>query len=99
VLATCPRGWRSAYNKSIEHAKLGVQTGYWPLFEVEYGEWKLSSPSKALVKTGLKPIEEFLKPQGRFRHLLKPENAELLAEVKADVDAYWDYLLKRCGEL
>jgi len=98
VLATCPRGWRSAYNKSIEHAKLGVQTGYWPLFEVEYGEWKLSTPSKALVKNGLKPIEEFLKPQGRFRHLLKPENAELLAEVKADVDAYWEYLLKRCGE-
>ena len=97
VLATCPRGWRSAYNKSVEHAKLGVQTGYWPLFEVENGEWNLSSPSKALVKTGLKPIEEFLKPQGRFRHLLKPENAELLAEVQADVDAYWAYLTKRCG--
>ena len=99
VLATCPRGWRSAYNKSIEHAKLGVQTGYWPLFEVEYGEWKLSTPSKALVKAGLKPIEEFLKPQGRFRHLLKPENEELLKQVQADVDAYWEYLLKRCGEL
>jgi pyruvate ferredoxin oxidoreductase beta subunit len=46
-----------------------------------------------------KPIEEFLKPQGRFRHLLKPENAELLAEVQADIDAYWEYLLKRCDEL
>jgi pyruvate ferredoxin oxidoreductase beta subunit len=76
-----------------------VQTGYWPLFEVEYGEWKLSPPSKALVKAGLKPVEEFLKPQGRFRHLLKPENEELLKQVQADVDAYWDYLLKRCGEL
>jgi len=44
-----------------------------------------------------KPLEEFLKPQGRFRHLFKPENAELLAAMQADVDAYWAYLEKRAG--
>ncbi len=98
VLATCPRGWRSAYNKSVEHAGLGVKTGYWPLFEVESGVWKLSAPSKALVKKGREPVEEFLKVQGRFRHLLKPENAELLAEIQADVDRHWEYVLGRCGE-
>ncbi len=98
VLATCPRGWRSAYNKSVEHAKLAVQTGYWPLFEVEDGQWKLSNPSKALIKTGRKPVEEFFKVQGRFKHLLSEDNAELLAEIQDDVDAYWEYVLGRCGE-
>ncbi|MDH4139501.1 MAG: thiamine pyrophosphate-dependent enzyme [Coriobacteriia bacterium] len=97
VLATCPRGWRSAYNKSIEIAKLGVQTGYWPLFEVENGEWKMSTSSKGLVKAGRKPIEDFLKPQGRFKHLFAPENSDLLAEIQADVDDYWEYIKHRCG--
>jgi len=96
VLAPCPRGWRSAYNKSVEIAKIAVQTGYWPLFEVEDGVWNMSTPSKALIKAGRKPVEEFLKPQGRFKHLFKPENAGLLAEIQADVDEYWDYIIKRC---
>ncbi len=97
VLATCPRGWRSAYDKSVEIAKLGVQTGYWPLFEVENGEWKMSAQSKALIKAGRKPIEEFLKTQGRFKHLFKEENADLLAEIQKDVDEYFAYVQARCG--
>lgn len=97
VLATCPRGWRCAYNKSIEIAKLGVQTGYWPLFEVEDGVWNMSTQSKALIKVGRKPVEEFLKPQGRFKHLFKPGNEALLAEIQQDVDDYFEYLINRCG--
>ena len=92
VLATCPRGWRTPYNKSVEMAKLAVQTRYWPLFEVENGEWKITNKVP-----NPKPLEEFLKPQGRFRHLFKPENAELLAAMQADGDAYWAYLEKRAG--
>lgn len=90
ILATCPRGWRIPYNKSIEIAKIGVQTGYWPLFEVENGVWR-----QTVKVMNRKPVEEFLKPQGRFKHLFKPENAELLAEIQADVDEYWDYIQRR----
>lgn len=93
VLSPCPRGWRTLPNQSIELAKAGVQTGYWPLFEIEDGVWRMT------VKTPeRKPVEEFLKPQGRFKHLFKPENAELLAAVQAEVDRYWEYLQKRCAE-
>jgi pyruvate ferredoxin oxidoreductase beta subunit len=91
VLAPCPRGWRSVGADTIEIAKLAVQTGYWPMFEVEDGVWRQTVKVKER-----KPIEEFLKPQGRFKHLFKPENAELLAEIQGDVDAYWEYLLGRC---
>lgn len=92
VLATCPRGWRVPYNSSVEIAKTAVLTRFWPLFEVENGEWRLTN--KVMNP---KPIEEYLKPQGRFKHLFKPENAELLAEIQADVDAHWDYITKRCA--
>jgi pyruvate ferredoxin oxidoreductase beta subunit len=93
VLSPCPRGWRTLPNQSIEIAKAGVQTGYWPLFEVEDGVWKMTTQVR-----DRKPVEEFLKPQGRFKHLFTPENAELLASVQAEVDRYWDYIQRRCAQ-
>jgi len=92
VLSPCPRGWRTAPNKSIEIAKAGVQTGFWPLFEIEDGVWR-----QTVKVANKKPIEEFLKPQGRFKHLFKPENAELLATIQAEVDRYLAYVEKRCA--
>lgn len=93
VLSPCPRGWRTPSNQSIEIAKLGVQTGFWPLFEVEDGVWRVTTAVK-----DRKPVEEFFKPQGRFKHLFKPENAELLAAIQAEVDRYWDYVHRRAAE-
>jgi pyruvate ferredoxin oxidoreductase beta subunit len=93
VFAPCPRGWRIPYNKSIEISKLAVQTGFWPLFEVENGEWHITTKLH-----NKKPVEEFLKPQGRFKHLFKPGNEELIAQIQADVDRYYARLEARCGE-
>ncbi|NTW29428.1 MAG: pyruvate ferredoxin oxidoreductase [Coriobacteriia bacterium] len=93
ILATCPRGWRTAPDQTISITKLAVQTGFWPLFEVEDGVWR-----QTVKVPNRKPIEEFLKPQGRFKHLFKPENAELLASVQAEVDRYWNYIERRCAE-
>ena len=73
--------------------KLAVETCFWPLFEVENGVWKLSYRPKNKL-----PIEEFLKLQGRFRHLFKPGNEALIAEIQKDVDEKWAQLLKKCGE-
>jgi pyruvate ferredoxin oxidoreductase beta subunit len=92
VLSPCPRGWRTTPSKTIEIAKLAVQTGFWPLFEVEDGHWRQTV--KVMNK---KPIEEFLKPQGRFKHLFAPDNAQLLVDVQAEVDRYYDQILNRCA--
>jgi pyruvate ferredoxin oxidoreductase beta subunit len=92
VFAPCPRGWRIPYNKSVEIAKIAVQTAFWPLFEVEDGHWRQTV--KVMNK---KPIEEFLKPQGRFGHLFKPGNEALLLEVQAEVDRYCEYIQNRCN--
>jgi pyruvate ferredoxin oxidoreductase beta subunit len=92
VLSPCPRGWRTVAGKSIEIAKAGVQTGFWPLFEVEDGVWR-----QTVKVPNRKPVEEFLKPQGRFKHLFTPENAELLENIQIEVDRYCSYIEARCA--
>jgi pyruvate ferredoxin oxidoreductase beta subunit len=90
VLAPCPRGWRIKSDATIEVARLGVETGFWPLFEIENGKWSMK-PVK-----NRKPLEEFLKPQGRFKHLFKPGNEDLLAELQRDCDEYYAYVEQMC---
>lgn len=93
VLAPCPRGWRYDTADLMEMCRLAVETCYWPLFEVEDGEWKLSYRPKNKL-----PIEEFLKPQGRFKHLFKPGNEHMIEEIQKEVDKNWEKLLMKCNE-
>lgn len=92
VFAPCPRGWRTPSSKTVEIAKLAVQTGFWPVYEVEDGVWR-----QTVKVANRKPVEEFLKPQGRFKHLFAPGNEALLAEIQADVDRAWDAMIARCS--
>ena len=93
VIAPCPLGWRFETSETIKLAKLAVQTRYFPLYEVENGKYKLSMkvPKPA-------PLEDFLKPQGRFRHLFAPEFTKNLEELKRQVDRNWDRINQLCGE-
>jgi pyruvate ferredoxin oxidoreductase beta subunit len=96
VFAPCPRGWRIPYDSTVEIAKSAVDTAFWPLFEVVDGEWKMTI--RRVTRENRKPIEEFLKPQGRFRHVFKAGNEELLTAIQSEVDSNFDYILKRCGQ-
>lgn len=91
ILAPCPRGWRFKSDLTAEMCRLAVNSKFWPMFEVENGVWTVTPVKDNKACT----LEDFFKPQGRFRHLLKPENAKMLEEVRADVDAYWMYLIGR----
>jgi formate dehydrogenase major subunit len=93
ILAPCPRGWRSDGAESIDLAREAVNTGYWPLFEVEDGEYRLTYRPK--VKADLIP---WLKRQGRFAHLFKPGNEEVLENLQAWVDQEWEKVLRKSGE-
>ena len=92
VMAPCPRGWRYDTPNIMEICRLAVETCYWPLFEVVEGKWILNYEPKHKL-----PIEDFLRPQGRFKHLFKPENEELLAQYQAEVDRRWEDLLYKCS--
>lgn len=91
VLSPCPRGW-SYPTEDIAHiCKLAVDTCVWPMYEVEEGVWRLTYQPKEKL-----PVEEFLKPQGRFRHMFKPGNEWMIQEAQEYVDKKWEQLLTRC---
>lgn len=91
IMTPCPRGWRYESPDIIDVCKSAVETCYWPLFEVVEGKWILNyEPKKKL------PVEDFLKRQGRFSHLFKPENEHLIGEFQKEVDRRWEELLSRC---
>jgi len=87
LFAPCPTGWRSPTDKSIELARLAVQTAYFPLFEYENGRYRINMPS---TKKEPKPIEEFLKYQGRFKYMTE-EDIQILQEW---VNHEWEKLKK-----
>jgi pyruvate ferredoxin oxidoreductase beta subunit len=87
ILAPCPPGWRFPSDKTVEMGRLAVRTGMWALFEIENGDFTLSSPSAALVeKAKRKPVEEYLRMQGRFKNLTK-EDVIILQEW---IDEMWE---------
>lgn len=91
VMSPCPRGWGYDSSELMTICKLAVDTCYWPLYEVIDGKWMLNYvPKKKL------PVEDFLRPQKRFKHLFKPGNEELLAQFQAEVDKQWEALRRRC---
>ncbi len=97
ALAPCPRGWRYDTSKTIEIARLAVETCVFPLWEVVDGEYTLSPPSRviALKPERQKPVKDYLKAQGRFRHLFTPEFEAVIDEIQNIVDKRWKLLLEK----
>ena len=89
IIAPCHRGWRYNPEDTIQIARLAVQTCVWLLYEVENGKYKITYRPKEKL-----PVIDWLKSQGRFRHLFKPENAAVIEEIQKKVDAEWEKLQK-----
>ncbi|MDZ7265583.1 MAG: pyruvate ferredoxin oxidoreductase, partial [candidate division KSB1 bacterium] len=85
--------WRFASDLGLEMARLAVETCFWPLYEFENGQRKLTYKPKEKL-----PLSEWTKHQGRFRHLHQEENAHLLEAAQKEVDRRWARLLALCGE-
>ena len=64
ILSVCPVGWRCPSDITVRLGRLAVETGIFPLYEVENGQYKLS-----LELPQFRPVKDYLKLQGRFRHL------------------------------
>jgi len=78
IHAPCPLGWRHASEFTYQVGRLAVETGLYPLIEYENG--KLA----AVRKIQPKPVEEYLKAQDRFKHLLN--NPVAIKEIQAIAD-------------
>jgi pyruvate ferredoxin oxidoreductase beta subunit len=87
ILAPCPPGWRFDYSKTIEVARLAVQTRSWNLYEVEDGMYRINVTIRKS-----KPVEEYLKIQQRFKDAVN--DPEKIKEIQTSVDARWNRLKK-----
>jgi pyruvate ferredoxin oxidoreductase beta subunit len=88
ILSVCPTGWRIPMDLAIEYGKLAVKTGIFPLYEVENGRYRMTySPQP------LRPVTDYLKGQGRFRHLTQ----DVTGVIQKRVDAEWEELRNLCG--
>ncbi|MDD5428888.1 MAG: thiamine pyrophosphate-dependent enzyme [Candidatus Omnitrophica bacterium] len=90
VFQPCRLGWSYEPELTCEMGRLAADTCAWPLYEVADGKYKITYKPKEK-----KPIIEWLKLQGRFRHLSKPENKPLLDDIQAMTDKNWESLLKK----
>jgi pyruvate ferredoxin oxidoreductase beta subunit len=79
VLSVCPTGWRCPPELTIRVGRLAVETGMFPLYEVENGKYKLS-----LDLPELRPVIDYMKIQGRFRHLSEDKVNEIQRRVRED---------------
>lgn len=86
ILSVCPTGWRSAPELSIKLGRLAVETGIFPLYEVEHGKYHLS-----IEFPKLKPVKEYIKLQGRFRHLTD----EMIEEIEKRVHEEYEILKEK----
>jgi len=94
ALAPCPTGWDFDPRYSADIGKLAVDTGIWPLKEYENGK-----VTHTKIPHHRKPVEEYLKTQGRFKHLFEPQrNESLLGETQAKVDVYWESIQEKQNE-
>ena len=88
TFAPCPSGWSFDDSKSVEIAKLAVQTGIWPLKEAVHGEVEHTVIPK------FKPIETYLMAQNRYDHLFHPvKQVDVIRVIKEDIEHYWQPFL------
>ena len=88
VLSVCPTGWRSAPDLSVRLGRLAVETGVFPLYEVEDGKYKLT-----VDLSPLRPVQDYLSTQGRFRHL----SDDMVKEIQARVTKEYKLLKEKCA--
>lgn len=88
VLQPCTNLWKYPTSEYVRIGKLATETNFWPLWEYFEGKYKINWATE-----NPKPLEEFLKTQGRFKHLSKPGNEKVITEMQKEVDEEWKRLV------
>ena len=92
IFCPCPPGWRFGMEKTVEMGTLAIETGAWALYECENDVVTFNGKSKLLLEKKIepKPIEDWIKQQGRFRHLFKPKkDVKRLKAIQEHTDLVW----------
>jgi pyruvate ferredoxin oxidoreductase beta subunit len=89
ILSVCPTGWRCATDLTVRIGRLAVETGIFPLYEVENGKYKLNFDFPKL-----RPVTDYMKLQGRFRHL----SEDIIDKIQQRVSAEYAELKEKASE-
>lgn len=85
VIAPCPTGWGIPVSDTVEAAREIADCGLWYLAEYENGEFILNRDPKEFTD-----VAEYLKKQGRFRHLTDED----IALIVRSRDEKWEKIRK-----
>lgn len=88
LLSVCPLNWRYNDKDGQAVASAAVDTCFFPLYEVEHGITTLNYNPEAKGKK--LPAEEWLKLMAKTKHILKPDNKNILQEFQREVDRRWN---------
>jgi pyruvate ferredoxin oxidoreductase beta subunit len=88
VFSPCQNNWKFPTSQYVNIAKLATETNFWPLYEIEKGKYKINWATEKP-----KPVTEFLKTQGRFKHLFQDRNKEIIEKIQKTVDDEWQRLV------
>ncbi|MFP3871904.1 MAG: thiamine pyrophosphate-dependent enzyme [Candidatus Natronoplasma sp.] len=88
IYAPCPTGWRAKPSASVKLGELAFKSKVFPLYEIEHGVYNIYKKPK---EDNVIPVKDYLKTQGRFRHLPEKE----VEKIQKNVDRKWERLLKK----
>jgi pyruvate ferredoxin oxidoreductase beta subunit len=88
VLQPCTNLWKYPTSEYVRIGKLATETNFWPLWEYIDGRYKINWATEKP-----KLLEEFLKTQGRFKHLFKPGGEKVIVEMQKEVEENWKKLV------
>jgi len=86
VLSPCPTGWRYPSENLMEIGRRAVQSGFWPLYEIEDGKTKVTMKVSKRI-----PVRDYLMMQGRFRHLTEDD----IKAIQEMTDRNYERLLRQ----
>ncbi|HLN19202.1 MAG TPA: pyruvate ferredoxin oxidoreductase, partial [Patescibacteria group bacterium] len=81
VFSPCTNNWKFPTSDFVKVARLATETNFWPIYEIENGKYTINS-----TPADPKLVAEFLKTQGRFKHLFAEKNKPHLDEIQKMVN-------------
>ena len=90
VFSPCVNAWKFPGDQTVSIACLATETNFWPLYEIESGQYKINYEPKEKIA-----VEEFYKTQGRFSHLFRhPQKEKIMQKIQQETNSQWDRLKK-----
>lgn len=96
TLSACPLNWGDQPNLEKKVIEAGVNSCYFPLYEIENGKYRISyDPQKANKKI---PIIDWFEMMQRTKHLCKPQYKDIVQLAQEEVDRRFATLKRRASE-